>query len=138
MSDASLSAKGERSEGKFSCFFIPMKKLRWKALCSGETVCATGLRFLKKKTLTRPGSAAADFGQEIRHAEEDAHQQQVGAERQQRQGVHEAGVQPQVAHWQQPAQVLLDHTFPRPNAVRCGEEEREGGGAAKQEEESDG
>lgn len=72
-------------------------------------------------------SAAAQFGQEVGHAEEDPHHQEVGAEGQQGQGVHEAGVQPEVTHWQQAAQVLLDHPLPRANAAepRGREEEEE-------------
>lgn len=67
----------------------------------------------------RPGwcSAAAQLGQEVGHAEEDPHHQQVGAERQQGQRVQQAGVQPQVPHRQQAAQVLLDHPLPRPDAA---------------------
>lgn len=77
-------------------------------------------------------SAAAELGQEVGQAEEDPHHQQVGAERQQRQRVQEAGVQPQVAHRQQAAQVLLDHPFPGPDASP-GARGRGGGAAAGRE-----
>lgn len=69
-------------------------------------------------------SAAAEFGQEIGHAEEDPHHQEVRAEGQQGQRVQEAGVQPEVTYRQQAAQVLLDHPLPRPNSA----ESRGGGG----------
>lgn len=65
-------------------------------------------------------SAAAEFGQEIGHTEEDPHHQEVRAEGQQGQRVQEAGVQPEVTHWQQAAQVLLDHPLPRANAAVMG------------------
>ena len=81
----------------------------------------------------RGRSAAPELGQEVGHAEEDPHHQQVGAEGQQGQRVHEAGVQPEVTHRQQAAQVLLDHALPRTNAAeprRWEEEEEE-----KEEEE---
>lgn len=65
----------------------------------------------------RGRSAAAEFGQEIGHAEEDPHHQEVGAEGQQGQRVQEAGVQPEVTHRQQATEVLLDHPLPRPNAA---------------------
>lgn len=79
---------------------------------------------------TRGCSAAAEFGQEIGHAEEDPHRQEVGAESQQGQRVQEAGVQPEVTHRQQAAQVLLDHPLPRPNADQSRRRriERSGGG----------
>lgn len=70
-------------------------------------------------------SAAAEFGEEIGHAEEDPDQQEVGAEGQQGQRVQQAGVQLEVAHRQQAAQVLLDHTLPRPNAAESQEAGRE-------------
>lgn len=63
-------------------------------------------------------SGAAEFGQEIGYAEEDPHHQEVGAECQQGQRVQEAGVQPEVTHGQQAAQVLLDHPLPCPNAAK--------------------
>lgn len=70
-------------------------------------------------------SATAQFGQEVGHAEEDPHHQEVRAEGQQGQRVQEAGVQPEVTHRQQAAQVLLDHPLPRPNAAEAQEEEEE-------------
>lgn len=72
-------------------------------------------------------SAAAEFGQEVGHAEEDPHHQEVGAEGQQGQRVQEARVQPEVSHRQQAAQVLLDHPLPRANSAgsREGGEEEE-------------
>lgn len=76
----------------------------------------------------RGHSAATEFGQEIGHAEEDPHHQEVWAEGQQGQRVQEAGVQPEVTHWQQAAQVLLDHPLPRPNAAESWEVGVRGGG----------
>lgn len=73
-------------------------------------------------------SAAAEFGQEERHAEEDPHHQQAGAERQQGERVQEAGVQAQVAHRQQAAQVLLDHGLPGTDAAEGTGRRRCGGG----------
>lgn len=72
-------------------------------------------------------SAAAELGQEIGHAEEDPHHQEVRAEGQQGQRVQEAGVHPEVTHRQQAAQVLLDYSLPRPNAAESWgwEEEKE-------------
>lgn len=72
-------------------------------------------------------SAAAEFGQEVGHAEEDPHHQEVGAEGQQGQRVQEARVQPEVSHRQQAAQVLLDHPLPRANSGGS----REGRGGAE-------
>lgn len=70
--------------------------------------------------------SAAEFSQEVRHAKKDPHHQEVWTESQQGQRVQKAGVQTEVTHWQQAAQVLLDHPLPRPNAARSrGEEERE-------------
>lgn len=66
-------------------------------------------------------SAAAEFGQEIGHAEEDPHHQEVGAEGQQGQRVQETGVQPEVTHRQQAAKVLLDHPLPCPNSAESWE-----------------
>lgn len=80
----------------------------------------------------RGHSAATEFGQEIGHAEEDPHHQEVWAEGQQGQRVQEAGVQPEVTHWQQAAQVLLDHPLPRPNAAESWEVGVGGGGVEQQ------
>lgn len=77
-------------------------------------------------------SAAAQFGQEVGHAQEDPHHQEVRAERQQGQRVQEAGVQPEVPHRQQAAQVLLDHPLPRPNAAESQEVGARGGGVERQ------
>lgn len=77
-------------------------------------------------------SAAAEFGQEERHAEEDPHHQQAGAERQQGERVQEAGVQAQVAHRQQAAQVLLDHGLPGTDAAEGTGRRRCGGGRGRQ------
>lgn len=86
----------------------------------------------------RDCSAAAEFGQEIGHAEEDPHHQEVGAEGQQGQRVQEAGVQPEVTHRQQAAQVLLDHPLPRPNAAESreagGRRRRRGGGGGVEQQ----
>lgn len=81
----------------------------------------------------RGHSAATEFGQEIGHAEEDPHHQEVWAEGQQGQRVQEAGVQPEVTHWQQAAQVLLDHPLPRPNAAESWEVGVGGGGGVEQQ-----
>lgn len=78
-------------------------------------------------------SAAAQFGQEERHGEEDPHHQQAGAECQQGEGVQEAGVQAQVAHRQQAAQVLLDHALPCPDAAGVTGGRRCGGGEGGQQ-----
>lgn len=77
-------------------------------------------------------SAAAEFSQEVRQAEEDPHDQEVGAQGQQRQRVQEAGVQPQVAHRQQATQVLLDHPFSSPNAAKSPGLGRRGKGEEQQ------
>lgn len=76
-------------------------------------------------------SAAAEFGEEIGHTEKDPHHHQVGAEGQQGQRVQEAGVQPEVPHRQQTAQVLLDHPLPRPNSEARGGGGRRCGAAKK-------
>lgn len=73
---------------------------------------------VSRQRSARGCSGAAEFGQEIGHAEEDPHHQEVGAECQQGQRVQEAGVQPEVPHGQQAAQVLLDHPLPCPNAAK--------------------
>lgn len=72
---------------------------------------------LLKQRAVHGRSAAAEFGEEIGHTEKDPHHQKVGAEGQQGERVQEAGVQPEVTHWQQAAQVLLDHPLPRTNAA---------------------
>lgn len=82
----------------------------------------------------RGHSAATEFGQEIGHAEEDPHHQEVWAEGQQGQRVQEAGVQPEVTHWQQAAQVLLDHPLPRPNAAESWEVGVGGGGGGVEQQ----
>ena len=67
-------------------------------------------------------SAVAEFGQEEGHAEEEPDEEQVGAEGQQREGVEQCRVQPEVPHGQHATQVLLGHPLPRPNAAeerRC-------------------
>lgn len=81
----------------------------------------------KSDVLCGGRSAAAELGQEVGHAEEDPHHQEVGAEGQEGQRVQQAGVQPEVTHRQQPTQVLLDHPLPRTNAAggRRGREEED-------------